>query len=319
MTIFRSFATVLLLATPAIAQAPRVATDIAPVHALAAQVMAGVGTPDLLVMPKASPHSYALRPSQAQALQQADLVIWIGPQLTPWLAKPLTALAGDAGQLVLLAAEGTVVHDFRAGLDLGHGDHEDHDHDTDGHQEHDDHDHEDHDHRGDVDPHAWLDPENGKVWLSLIAGKLAALDPDNAAVYRANADRARAELDVVSAEIAQILEPVRARPFVTFHDAYQYFETRFGLAFAGAVSLGDATDPSPARLTALAAVLREDNIRCAFSEPQFDDRLLLAATEQGDLQIGSLDPMGSQLQPGPDLYARLLRAMANSLASCQGN
>lgn len=329
----RSLFAALSLATPVLADPPRVAVDIAPVHALTAQVMAGVGQPDLVVAPTVSPHSYALRPSQAQALQQADLVIWIGPQLTPWMQSALETLAPEAQTLALLSAQGTHVLALRDGPDEHVHDGTDHDgddHDSHDHGDHDDHGHEDTDQtnaqrpgaedahaaQDGLDPHAWLDPENAKVWLGLIARQLAEHDPGNAALYRDNARRARDELDALSAEIERIVMPVKARPYVTFHDAYQYFEARFGLTFAGAVRLGDATDASPARLTRLQREIAAREVHCAFAEPQFDDRLLQAAAGDGGLQFGTLDPMGSGLDIGPDLYARLLRDLALGQAGC---
>ncbi|MDU9002234.1 zinc ABC transporter substrate-binding protein [Sedimentitalea todarodis] len=328
MTPFRSSVFVFLLCSGAVsAEVPQVVADIAPVHALAAQVMEGVGVPDLLIEQGASPHNYALRPSQARALQEADLVFWVGDALTPWLEKPLATLGAQAHVVGLLEAPGTVQHEFR---DAGHEDHADgheghEDHDeghedhADGHEEHaEDHaEHHEHDHaHGDLDPHAWLDPENGKRWLGMMAEHLAEIDPQNAEHYRANAAAAQADLDVLNAELAVTLEPVKSRPFVTFHDAFQYFDSRFELNFAGALSLGDAADPSPARVAELRELLLAGNIQCAYREPQFNDRLLAATSEGTGLQIGVLDPLGTELVPGPDLYADLLRGMARSLADC---
>ncbi len=298
----------LLLSFPALADAPKVAADIAPVHALVARVMQGIGAPELIVAANASPHGYALRPSQARALQEADLVVWIGPDLTPWLEKPLRNLAAEAEVLTLLDAPETQVLAYRGGPNHDHGDH---DQDADGH----DHGLE----AGGTDPHAWLDPENARRWLALIAERLAAADPGNAAGYRANAAEGIAELEALEARIAARLAPLAAVPFVTFHDAYQYFETRFGLSFAGSVALGDATDPGPARLAALQREMQDRGVHCAFREPQFDDRRLRALTGNGGLTVAELDPMGSTLTPGPDLYPALLWQMAEAFAACLGS
>ena len=284
-----SFLFALFIAVPAQAEPPRVVADIAPVHALVARVMAGVGAPDLILRPGSTPHGYALRPSGARALQAADLVVWIGPGLTPWLAGPVTSLAPDAVRLELLEAPGTITRPYRGTGDDG---------------------------GGQIDPHAWLDPENGRIWLSLIAEQLAVLDPDNAGRYRVNAAAGRAALARLTGEIETLLAPVKDRPYVTYHDAYQYFESRFGLAPVGAVSLGDAGDPSPARLVMLARKMHENNVACAFSEPQFDDGLLRAAAGGAALKIAVLDPMGGALTPGVSLYPDLLRAMARAFADC---
>ncbi|MDK3074394.1 zinc ABC transporter substrate-binding protein [Sedimentitalea sp. JM2-8] len=304
----------IVLSGPAVADVPRVAVDIAPVHSLVASVMEGVGVPELVLDAQASPHSYALRPSQARALQLSDLVIWMGPELTPWLAKPLAALAEGTPTMRLLAVEGGTILATRNVIgDIGDDHEHEHDHD---HDHNHDHDH-DHDNHGHIDPHAWLDPVNAQVWIGVIADALAGMDSENAAIYRSNADKAQAALADLTGELSGTLAPVRDRPYVAFHDAYQYFENRFGLTFAGTVSLSDAADASPAQVARFRDVLVDRNVRCAFREPQFDDRLLVSAAEGAELQVAVLDPLGSTLDPGPELYARLLRDMAQSLASCR--
>lgn len=336
------------LAGVAMADAPKVATDITPVQSLVARVMQGVGTPELIVRPGASPHGYAMRPSEAAALESADLVFWMGEGLTPWLEGAIGSLAGDAHVIELLGAAGSRVLPFREGVEFaaqGHGEahaeeepghedhaedaagHDDHGHDEEGHDEegHDDHGHEkehddhaddDHGHAHDgADPHAWLDPANARVWLGLIAEELAEHDPDNAAVYAANAAEAEAELVALSAEIAAQIAPVQDRSFLVFHDAYQYFETAFGVSASGAISLGDAADPGPARIAALREMAQEQGVTCVFSEPQFEPKLV--ETVFGDVAThGVLDPMGSQVEPGPALYPQLIRDMAEALVTC---
>ncbi|MCB1340810.1 MAG: zinc ABC transporter substrate-binding protein [Pseudooceanicola sp.] len=308
-----------LLSSTALADAPRVLTDIAPVHSLVARVMDGVGTPELLVSSGQSPHAAALRPSQARALQGADLVVWIGPELTPWLEKPLSTLAEGVTQLELLEAAGTAVRRYRDPGEAGHEDHEEHDgHAGLGHDNHADHaegEEHRHDHSG-TDPHAWLDPANAAAWLSGIAEHLAAKDADNAADYRANAEAAMKELAALTADLDTRLAPAKGRKVATFHDGYQYFEARFGILSAGALALGDASSPSPARVAALRDTLAHDDIACVFTEPQFDTRLLEAAAEGSPVRIAVLDPLGAHLEPGPGLYPRLLTAMAESISAC---
>ncbi|MCA0869896.1 zinc ABC transporter substrate-binding protein [Seohaeicola saemankumensis] len=304
-------------AAPARAEVPRVVADIAPVHALTAQVMQGVGAPELILQPGISPHGYSLRPSQARALQSADLVVWIGEELTPWLAKPLETLAASAGHLALLDMESTqrlsyrdADHEDEGGDD--HGDHDEHDDEHDGHD--DDHGHA---HDG-VDPHAWLDPENAQAWLHVIAAELSARDPENAAVYTANAARGAERIAALQADIDARLEGMRGRPFIAFHDAYQYFERRFGLSLAGTVSRGDAADPGPARLAALRDLLGQGDIACAFTEPQLNTRLLETVIEGQGVPVLVLDPMGAGVTPGPALYESILMNMADGFAACGG-
>ncbi|MFV0515550.1 MAG: zinc ABC transporter substrate-binding protein [Jhaorihella sp.] len=298
--LYALFTLALALAGPLRADVPRVVADIAPVHSLVAQVMDGLGTPDLLVASGTSPHGAALRPSQARALQGADLVVWIGPELTPWLAKPVVTLAGQAALVGLLDHPGTARLEYRDSMAPESG------------AEHGGH---GHDHAG-TDPHAWLDPDNASLWLGVIAAELAALDPANAESYRANAAAGQDRLAHLSERIEAQLAPLGDRPHVAFHDAFQYFEHRFGLTLAGSVALGDATDPGPARLAALRDRIAAMDLRCAFGEPQMNAGLLRAAADDGELRVVELDPLGMTLVPGPALYPDLLSAMADAVADC---
>lgn len=297
------------LANVALAEVPQVAVDIAPVHSLVARVMQGVGTPALILRPGASPHGYAMRPSEAAALERADLVIWVGEALTPWLEGGIETLAARARVIELLAADETRILDLREGVAFGAAQ------DSEAPEAHD-HGHDHHDHEG-LDPHAWLDPENARRWLGLVADELAALDPEHAVHYAENAAVAQAELDALMAAIKAELAPVSEARFLVYHDAYQYFEVWSGLHASGAIALGDAANPGPARVAALRDMARAENIACVFSEPQFDPKLVTRVF--GDVAgHGLLDPMASDHAPGPTLYPDLLRAMARSLVGCLG-
>lgn len=308
------------------ADVPKVATDIAPVHSLVSRVMQGVGEPALIVPPGATPHEYSLRPSEASALQDSELVFWIGPDLTPWMNDAIQTLAANASVTALMEIEGTIELPFRESVLFEahtHADDDAHQHDDDhGHEEAHDHDEKDHDDHGHVhghgahDPHAWLSPDNGAVWLNAIAAQLSAADPDNAGTYYANAAAAREELDTLKTEINAILDPVRGRNFIVFHDAYQYFETSFGLPASGAISISDATDPSPARIAAIQARVKEQDVTCVLSEPQFDPKIVAAVMDGSEARTGVLDPLGSDLEPGSDLYGAVLRNLAVALADC---
>ena len=316
-----------LLGGAALADVPRVAADIAPVHSLVARVMQGVGAPSLIVAPGGSPHEYNLRPSEAGALQEADVVFWVSPDLTPWLGGALESLAGDAVTVELLETDGTKELEMRENAlfeahDHGDDDHEDHD----DHESHDDHHDEDHhdegaaghdDHgHGDHDPHAWLSPDNGAAWLDAIAATLAKVDPQNADAYRENAAAGRRELHTLKGEISATLDPVRGSNFIVFHDAYQYFETAFDIAASGAISLSDASDPSPSQIAAIQARVADQNVTCVLSEPQFNPGIVASVMDGSDARTGVLDPLGSGLEPGPDLYPRLLQNLAQALAGC---
>ena len=322
-----------LAPAPAVADVPQVAADIAPVHSLVARVMQGVGTPDLIVRPGASPHGYSLRPSEAGALESAELMVWVGAPLTPWLASSIDTLAEQARHVALLELDATRTLEFRTGATFADHDHghdeakgEGHDeHDHDGH-DHDGHDHDDHDHaHGDghdhahdgIDPHAWMDPENGKAWLDAMAAELSRLDPENAGTYYANAAAGKQEIDTAADEVATTLAPLRDMQFIVFHDAYQYFERRFDIPAAGAISLSDASDPSPARVEEIRDLVAERDIACAFAEPQFDPGILEAVFSGTETTTAVIDPMGTDIPTGPEFYPEFLRSIAASFERCR--
>jgi zinc transport system substrate-binding protein len=311
--------TATLMGGAAYADTPQVAVDIAPVHSLVARVMDGVGTPNLIIQPGASPHEYSLRPSEAAALQNADLVFWIGSDLTPWLTDTIETLAPDAAVTALLEADGTIELEFREGALFEaheHDDHADEAHD-DGHDDHDEHDEEAaHDDHGAHDPHAWLSPQNAMTWLNVIAGQLSAVDPDNAGAYFANAAAGRTEIEVLIGEVNTTLEPLRDGQFIVFHDAYQYFEMDFDFPASGAISIGDASDPSPARIVEIQSRIAEQGIDCVLAEPQFNPGLVATVLDGTQAQTGILDPLGSDLEPGPALYPQLIRNLSTALAGC---
>ena len=339
-----------LAAGTAAADVPVVVTDTPAVHSLVSQVMGDLGEPVVLLEPGADPHSFQLRPSQAAALSDAALVFWVGEELTPWLARGLDSLSADARSVALLDADGVLRIDFGDGSgahdhddhgheeaahdhgeDHGHANeeaaHDDHGHEDHGHEEaaaHDDHGHEkaaghdhdhDHDHAG-VDPHAWLYPENAKVWLSVIAADLSAADPSNAAAYAANAVAAALRIDAAVAEAATTLEAAHDRPIVTFHDAYGYFARAFDVRIAGSIALGDAAAPGAQRLRALQEQIGDEQIACVFREPQHDASIAESVAADAGIGIGTLDPSGSSLTYGPALYETLLITLATSIADC---
>jgi zinc transport system substrate-binding protein len=320
-----------LLGGTAYADAPNVAVDIAPIHSLVARVMDGVGSPDLVVQVGASPHEYSLRPSEARALQDADVVFWVSAGLTPWLADTIETLAPDASVTELLETDGTIELEFRENALFeahDHSDHEEHDEEHDGHDDHEEHDeehddhgdheeHEGHDDHGAHDPHAWLSPNNAMNWLNVIAGQLSAADPENAGVYFANAAAGRAEIETVMGEVNATLAPVRGEKFIVFHDAYQYFENDFDFPAAGAISIGDASDPSPARIAEIQARVADEAIDCVLAEPQFNTGLVATVLEGSQAHTGIIDPLGSDLELGADFYPQLIKNLAASLAACK--
>ena len=323
----------LLTGTAALADAPKVVADIAPVHSLVSRVMDGIGKPDLIVPNETSPHDYRLRPADAEALENAGLVFWMGEGLTPWMERALDSLSGDATVIELLALDETNTLPFREGALFDAHDHDDHDKEHDDHDDHDDHDHDkehdDHDDHGDhghddhaghdhgeFDPHAWLSTDNARTWLNVIAAKLSSIDPANAGSYFSNASEAITELDALDKEVNEMLDPVRDGKFIVFHDAYQYFETVYDFPASGAISLGDASDPGAARIAEIANRIQSENIQCVLSEPQFNANMVDTVMAGTNAKTEVIDPLGFGIEPGVSLYTKLIKGMASSLVNC---
>jgi zinc transport system substrate-binding protein len=297
-----------LLTTTAMA-APNVVASIKPVHSLVSAVMAGVGEPTLIVKGSASPHTYALRPSDAGALESADIVFWTGHGMELFLAEALETLAGDATVVELAESPGITLLPVREGGAFEA-------HEDEGHEGETAEEHEEHAHEGEGDMHFWLDPENAKLMVTHIATTLAEADPQNATAYQANAEAELVKLDALEAELAATLAPVADKPFIVFHDAYQYFEARFGLNLAGSVTVTPDVMPGAARIDELKAKVAELGATCVFAEPNFEPTIISAISEGTTAKAGVLDPEGGALTEGINLYPELLRGLATSLVGC---
>ena len=290
------------------ADVPQVTTDIPVTHSLVTRVMAGIGTPDLIVNRGASPHDYSLRPSNAASLEAADVVFWISNGLTPWLDDALNTLARNAKVIELMDAKGATVLPFRDGATFETHSHR-HKHDEDGHDE-DEH------ATVNIDPHGWLDPDNGKTWLDVIATELSKIDPENTDIYFDNVSQGKTDIDAVISEIDATLATFRGTNFIVYHDAYQYFERRFDVLAAGSISMGDVSDPSPARIAEIRQTVEELDMTCVFSEPQFNPELIATVVDGTKARARVIDPLGTRLALGADFYLNLLRNIAQTMASC---
>ena len=284
---------------PALAEI-RVAATIKPGHSLVAAVMAGVGEPALLLDGPASPHLTALRPSQARVIEGADVVFAVGEGLEAFLHK-LMESAGGARIVELVDAPGLELLGYRES-----GDHADeHEEQEEGHHEH-----------AGTDPHIWLDPDNAKAMVGHIAAVLAAADPNNAESYNRNAQDVSRDLDRLERELAVRLAPVKDRPFLVFHDAYQYLEAHFGLNGLGAIVLNPETPPGARRLQEIRHRIDEADVACVFSEPQFEIGYVTTVLEGAGARTASLDPLGLNIDPGPDAYHQMLTQLTDILADC---
>ena len=282
-----------LSALPASA-APNVIADIPPVEALVARVMDGIGAPAAaLVPPGADPHALALRPSQARAMNDADVVFWIGPEMTPWLDGALGSLTDDATVVALLDVEDTVLLDTRESGGDAH-----------------DHAHDEHGHEG-VDPHAWLSPENGALWLGVIAEALAEVDPENARTYRNNALAGSVEIGIAAAEIEAEIKALGPVTYALAHDAFRYFEDRFGLEPLTTVRASDAVAPGPARVSAVMEAIRENDVTCLMAEPGQAVGIVETAIGDSGVPVVEVSPLVAD-----GGYVGLLMSVADAFVRC---
>ena len=314
----------------------KVVASIKPIHSLISYVMDGVGTPGLLVDGSSSPHTFQLKPSHATMLQEADIVFWIGEDLESFLETPLESIAKDAKQVTLMESEDIEMLKFREKNVFDdhddHGDeHDDHDEHGDEHDEHDEHEehgdehdehgdeHDEHAHHdghnhGEFDIHFWLDPEIAKTIVQIAAKEMSEIDPANASKYEANAAKALNELD-------QLINDTRGKinkdaTYVVFHDAYQYFEQRFGIEVIGALTVNPEVLPGAKQLAEIREVIEHEGVNCLFSEPQFNPSIAETIASDTGVKAAVLDPLGAELEPGKDLYFDLISDMASSFESC---
>ena len=343
-----SILSLLTFISPANAET-KVVASIKPIHSLASYLMDGVSKPGLIVDGYASPHGFAMKPSHAKMLQEADLIFWVGEDLESFLEKPLKSIAKKAEKIELMEIKGLNKLKFRErNIFDGHDDHghddgqkeddhddhakkeDDHGHDDehkeDGHDDehkedgHDDEhkedghdDHEGHAH-GEYDPHIWLDPSNAKVILKEMAEHLIEKDQKNASIYKSNLKKALKDLDKLTKNVKSDLN--KDFKSIVFHDAYQYFEKRFDVNIMGAFTVNTDVMPGAEQLSEIREIIEHDKVSCVFSEPQFNPDIIKAVAKDMNISTGVLDPLGATLNPGKDLYFDLIKNMSKSFKGC---
>ena len=292
----------------------KVVTSIKPIHSLASYLMDGVGKPDLIVDGYASPHGFAMKPSHAKMLQNADLIFWVGEDLESFLEKPLNSIAKKAEKIELMEIKGLNRLEFRERNmfeeheDHGHDEHKEHGHKEDKHDDHQGHAH------GEHDPHIWLDPMNAKVILSEMAEHLIENDQKNEAKYKENLKKAHKDLDKLTKKVKSELN--KDFKSIVFHDAYKYFEKRFDVNILGAFTVNPDVMPGAEQLAEIREVIEHDKVSCIFSEPQFNPDIIKAVAKDTNVTTGVVDPLGATLDPGKDLYFDLIKNMSKSFKNC---
>ena len=292
----------------------KVVASIKPIHSLVSYIMDGVGKPDVIVDGYNSPHGFSLKPSHAKMLENADLVIWIGEDLEAFLEKPLDTIAKKAKNIEVMDLKEIQKLEFREkNIFENHDDHKE----KDDHKGHDDHkekdDHKGHAH-GKYDPHVWLDPINAKVIIKEITKQLVQLDSKNSSAYKSNSKKALTDIDKLTQNIKKDLN--KDLRFVVFHDAYQYFEKRFGIQVLGALTVNTDVMPGAEQLSEIREVIEHEKVNCLFSEPQFNPAIIESIAKDTNVKIGVLDPLGASLDKGKNLYFDLIKNMASSFKGC---
>jgi len=283
-----------------------VVTTIKPLHSLISNVMKGVGEPSLIIEGTSNPHNFVLKPSHAKLLQDADIIFWIGEDLEAFMEKPLSSLAKDAKKISFMELGSIKKLKFRENNIFDHDDH-------DGHKEDDHDDHDGHNH-GEFDAHLWLDPVNAKEMVIEISHELSELDPTNKNKYKANADKTIEVLDNLIKEVSQSLS--KDISYVVFHDAYQYFEKRFEVTSAGALTLNPDVLPGAKQIVDIQSLIKEKNIKCIFSEPQYNPKIIETLASDTNISTGTMDPLGVNLDRGVTMYSKLIMNIADSIKNC---
>ena len=289
--------------------AMEVVASIKPIHSLVAGVMGEAGEPRLMISGSTSPHTYQMRPSDAAVLNAADLIVWVGEGMEMFLDRPIEVLGSgaqvvtlhkSAGLELLPSREGGIWHDEERELHVDEDDDHGHDH-------------------GEFDMHIWLDPGNARRIVDVVANALVRIDPGRADVWRANAETMRMRIDLLESSLRERLTPVRERAFIVFHDGYGYFEHAFGLNGKGAVAVDPARPPGARRIAELRGALSEHDVRCVFTEPQFEPDLVRTVIEGTGVRTAALDPLGVDVEPGPDAWFEIMRGLGDAVADCLGD
>ena len=294
----------------------KVVASIKPIHSLASYVMDGVGKPDVIVDGYNSPHGFNMKPSHAKMIENADLIIWVGEDLETFLEKPLDTIAKKAKIVEVMDTKGIQKLKFREKNifeehdDHGHkkDKHDDHGHKKDKHDDHEGH------HHGEHDPHVWLDPVNAKAIVKEITNQLVQIDSKNSSTYKANSKKAIAEIDQLIKDIKKDIN--KKSRFVVFHDAYQYFENRFGITVLGALTVNTDVLPGAEQLSEIREVIEHEKVNCIFSEPQFNPAIIKTIAKDTKIKTGVLDPLGASLDKGKNMYSNLLKNMSSSFKGC---
>ncbi|MGL9734230.1 MAG: zinc ABC transporter substrate-binding protein ZnuA [Symbiopectobacterium sp.] len=294
-----------------------VVTSVRPLGFIAASIADGVTPTEVLLPDGASPHDYALRPNDVERLQSAELVIWVGPEMEAFLTKPLASHSAAAAPQISLARLPAI----QSALIKENEHHEDKHAEAEEYEHRDAADHDDADaneghHYGEYNMHIWLSPEMAKQTAIAIHAKLLELMPQKKDKLDANLLNFTDQLVQIEEKIVNMLAPVKGKGYFVFHDAYGYFEKRFGLIPLGYFTINPDIQPGAQRLHQIRTQLLEQKAVCVFAEPQFRPAVINAVTKGTDVRTGVLDPLGSNIALSKDSYADFLLQLSYQYSRC---
>ncbi len=299
-------ASALLMAGPLSSASAAVVTSIRPLGFIAAAIADGVTPTEVLLPDGASPHDFALRPSDIQRLRSADLVLWVGPDMEAFLTKALVPISATRK---LAISELPAVKPL---LMKGEED-DDHEHAGEAHNHaDDDHGH----HHGEYNMHVWLSPEIAKVTAIAIHDRLLELMPQNKDKLDANLRQFENLLTQTDKNVGNMLTPVQGKGYFVFHDAYGYFEKHYGLSPLGHFTVNPEIQPGAQRLHQIRTQLVEQKAVCVFAEPQFRPAVINAVAKGTKVRSGTLDPLGTGIALEKDSYGKFLTQLSNQYVSC---
>ncbi|MEH8158878.1 zinc ABC transporter substrate-binding protein ZnuA [Aeromonas veronii] len=310
MRIIALFTALLAVSLPV--RAIEVLTTIKPLGFIAAAITDGVSEPKVLLPTGASPHDFSLRPSDIRNINSAGLVVWVGPELEGFMAKPL---ANHPHALALTQVEGMPLFNYATQDSHDSHDHDDHDHAAHEHGDHDEG-HEGHHHEG-VDPHIWLGPTQAKVIAKAIASELGKLDPANQARYDANLAAFDTKVDAKDKVIAGQMKAVNEKGYFVFHEAYGYWERHYGMSSKGHFTVSPERRPGAKTLVDIRKALEEKQASCIYAEPQFSPAVIESVARNTGAKVLLLDEVGELVPLGPDGYPQFMQQLADAFAQCR--
>ncbi|MBN1085538.1 zinc ABC transporter substrate-binding protein ZnuA [Erwinia aphidicola] len=283
-----------------------VVASVKPVGFIASAIADGVTPVEILLPDGASEHDYALRPSDIKRLQDADLVVWVGPEMEAFMTKSAASLPAQKN------VEMDTLPGVKALLLKG-GEDEEEEHEGHAHGGAEEHEHH---HHGEYNMHLWMSPEIARKTAVAIHAKLLELMPQSKDKLDANLQHFEAELSSADAKIGNQLAPVKGKGYFVFHDAYTYFEKHYGLTPLGHFTVNPEIQPGAQRLHQIRTQLVEQKATCVFAEPQFRPAVIEAVARGTKVRSGTLDPLGTNITPGKDSYVTFLSQLSSQYASC---